>query len=154
MGGMNTTLPSALTMFRRAATLHCPLCGSRKTTVRRWLGHYERCRSCGIRWHREHGFELGPIALNVIVTFAVLGLGMLVAFIITLPDVPVLPLMVTFVAGAIVVPLLAYPFTFMVWQAFDLLNQKPDESELMEAAAYLAANPQQSGRREKSLPVN
>lgn len=153
MGGMNTSLPTPFTMFRRAATLHCPLCGSRKTTVRRWLGHYERCRTCGIRWHREHGFELGPIALNVVVTFFLLGLSMLVAFVVTAPDFPVVPLMVTFVAAAIVIPLVAYPFTFMLWQAFDLLNQKPDEAELAEAAAFIAANPHQSGRRSKSVPV-
>lgn len=153
MGGMNTSMPKPITMFRRAATLHCPLCGSRKTTVRRWLGHYERCRSCGIRWHREHGFELGPIALNVVVTFFLLGISMLVAFVATAPDFPVVPLMITFVAAAIVIPLVAYPFTFMLWQAFDLLNQPPDEAELAEAAAFIAADSQQSGRRAKSLPA-
>lgn len=153
MGGMNTSLPKPTTMLRRAVTLHCPLCGSRKTTVRRWLGHYERCRSCGIRWHREHGFELGPIALNVVVTFFLLGISMLAAFVITAPDFPVVPLMITFVTAAIVIPLVMYPFTFMVWQAFDLFNQHPDEAELAEAAAFIAEHPVQSGRRGKSLPV-
>lgn len=101
--------------------------------MRRWLGHHERCRSCGIRWHREHGFELGPIALNVVVTFFILGVSMIVAFVATAPDFPVLQLTIGMVAGAILIPLIAYPFTFMIWQAFDLATHKPDENELAEA---------------------
>ena len=56
-------------MFGRAVLLKCPLCGSRRTFIRRWLGRHERCRTCGIEWHREQGFELGPIALNSVFTF-------------------------------------------------------------------------------------
>ncbi len=81
---------------------------------------YDRCRSCGIRWHREHGFELGPIALNVVFTFFTLGVSMIIAFVATAPDFPVVALTVGLVTGAILIPLIAYPFTFMLWQAFDL----------------------------------
>lgn len=122
-------------MFRRAAVLKCPLCGGRKSTMRRWLGHHERCRTCGIRWHREHGFELGPVALNVVVTFFVLGVGMIVGFVATAPDFPVLALTLAMVGGAIVIPVIAYPFTFMLWQAFDLAVHKPDSRELDAAQA-------------------
>lgn len=120
-------------MFRRALVLKCPLCGKRPSTVKRWLGHHERCRSCGIRWHREHGFELGPIALNVVITFFLLGVSMIIGFVATAPDFPVLALTVGLVSGAILIPLIAYPFTFMVWQAFDLLTHQPDQAELDEA---------------------
>ena len=107
--------------------------------MRRWLGHHERCRSCGIRWHREHGFELGPIALNVVFTFFVLGVSMIVAFIATAPDFPVLKLTIGLVSAAVLVPLFAYPFTFMLWQAFDLATHKPDEKELREAGEAVRA---------------
>jgi len=100
---------------------------------------YDRCRTCGIRWHREHGFELGPIALNIVFTLGVLAVGMVAAFIVTLPDVPVLEVTLMLVAGAILVPLLAFPFTNTIWLAFDLLSHKPDERELAEAAAAVAA---------------
>jgi uncharacterized protein (DUF983 family) len=139
IGGMNRPLPSAGKMFRRAIVLKCPLCGSRRTFIRRWMLRYERCRTCGIRWHREHGFELGPIALNIVITFFTLGVGMVVAFVATAPDFPVGLLTIGFVVGAVVVPLLAFPFTNTLWMAFDLLSHKPDERELAEAAAAVEA---------------
>lgn len=132
-------MPSAGKMFRRAIVLKCPLCGSRRTFIRRWMLRYDRCRTCGIRWHREHGFELGPIALNIVITFFALGAGMVVAFIATAPDFPVGLLTLGFVVGAIVIPLIAFPFTNTLWMAFDLLSHKPDERELAEAAAAVDA---------------
>lgn len=107
--------------------------------MKRWLGHHERCRTCGIRWHREHGFELGPVALNVVVTFFVLGVGMIAGFVTTAPDFPVLALTLAMVGGAIVIPVIAYPFTFMLWQAFDLATHKPDSRELDAAQAAVVA---------------
>jgi uncharacterized protein (DUF983 family) len=143
IGGMNTPLPSPLPspfkMFRRAIVLSCPLCGGRPSTMRRWLGHHDRCRSCGIRWHREHGFELGPIALNVVITFFTLAVSMVVAFVSTAPDFPVVGLTIGMVAGAIVIPLFAYPFTYLLWQAFDLQSHKPTEQELAEARHTITA---------------
>ena len=124
-------------MIRRALVLKCPLCGKRPSTVKRWLGHHERCRSCGIRWHREHGFELGPIALNVVITFFLLGIGMIIGFVSTAPDFPVVALTIGLVAGAIIIPLIAYPFTFMIWQAVDLLTHQPDQRELDEAEKFV-----------------
>ncbi|MBK8333378.1 MAG: hypothetical protein IPL07_13620 [Acidimicrobiaceae bacterium] len=49
-----------------------------------------------------------------------------------------LALTIGFVVGAIVVPLVAFPFTNTLWMAFDLLSNKPDEAELAEAAAAVA----------------
>ena len=99
---------------------------------------YDRCRTCGLKWHREHGFELGPIALNIVITFFTIGVGMVVAFVATAPDFPVTALTLGFVVGAIVIPLLAFPFTNTLWMAVDLLSHKPDERELAEAAAAVA----------------
>ncbi len=99
---------------------------------------YERCRTCGIAWHREHGFELGPIALNIVITFGVLAAGMVVAFIATAPEFPVTALTIGFVIGAIVIPVLAFPFTNTLWMAVDLFTHKPDEHELIEAGIAVA----------------
>ena len=140
MGGMNTTpsassLPSTGRMFRRALVLRCPHCGSRRSFVKRWLGRHERCRTCGIRWHREHGFELGPVALNVVGTFFTLGVTMAVSFVLTAPDIPVGPLTGALIGTAVVVPLFLQPFTYMLWLAFDLAARRPDEAELADAAS-------------------
>jgi len=125
-------------MFRRAIVLKCPHCGSRRTFIRLWLLRYDRCRTCGIRWHREHGFELGPIALNTVFTCGTLGIAMIVAFVATAPDFPVVALTLGMVAAALLLPLLAFPFTNTVWMAFDLFSHKPDANELAEAAAAVA----------------
>ncbi|MGA0894881.1 MAG: hypothetical protein ACO3S5_09675 [Ilumatobacteraceae bacterium] len=129
------TAPSVGRMFRRALVLRCPQCGSRRTFIRRWLGRHDRCRTCGIRWHREHGFELGPVALNVVVTFFTLGVSMAVAFIATAPDFPVGPLTAMAVGVAVVMPMVAQPFTYTVWLAFDIAARRPDAAELADAAA-------------------
>lgn len=132
---MSRPLPSTVTMFRRALVLTCPHCGSRRTFIKRWLSHHDRCRTCGIRWHREHGFELGPVALNVVFTFFMLAVSMVVAFVATAPDYNAVALTTGFVAAAILLPLIAYPWTYTLWLAFDLATHKPDERELAEAAA-------------------
>src|SRR3954467_1462323 len=101
--------PSFGRMMRRALVLHCPWCGSRRTFIRRWLGKYERCRTCGIRWRREEGFELGAVTINTIVTFIVLTAGMTVGFVITSPDIPVGKMVVSLIGVAVLMPVVLYP---------------------------------------------
>lgn len=125
-------------MFRRAAVLKCPRCGSRKTFIKHWLGRHERCRTCGIRWHREHGFELGPIAVNVVFTFFSLAVIMVVAFVTTGPDYNVPMLMALMMGSAIVLPMIFHPFTYTLWLAFDLATHRPDPREVAEAEAAVA----------------
>lgn len=147
MGGMEASLPRTSVMFRRAVVLQCPHCGSHRNFIKRWVQRRDRCRTCGIGWHREHGFELGPTALNVVFTFFCLGVGMLIAFALTLPDSPVVPLMIGFVGGAILLPLFFQPFTCMIWLAFDLATHKPSEAELAAADEYLAASGTEIARK-------
>lgn len=106
--------------------------------MRRWLGQYPRCRTCGIAWHREHGFELGPIALNVVFTFFTLAVSMVIGFVVTAPNFPALTLTLWCIATALIAPLLYQPFTYTLWLAFDLASHKPDERELAEADAAAA----------------
>ena len=47
-------------------------------------------------------------------------------------------LTIGFVVGAIVIPVLAFPFTNTLWLAVDLLAHKPDDKELLEAAIAVA----------------
>jgi uncharacterized protein (DUF983 family) len=126
--------PSFGRMLRRAVMLRCPWCGSRRTFVRRWFGKYDRCRTCGIRWRREEGFELGAVTINTVLTFIVLTAAMTIGFIRTSPDIPVLPMVLSLVGVAILMPIVIYPFTFTIWLALDLAVHRPDAAELGEAA--------------------
>jgi uncharacterized protein (DUF983 family) len=126
-------------MLRRALVLHCPWCGSRRTFIRKWLGKYPRCRTCGVRWRREEGFELGAVALNTVLTFLVLAIGMTIGFIATSPDIPVGKMVVSLIGIAVLMPIIIYPFTFTIWLAFDLAVHRPEAPELLEAAASVDA---------------
>ena len=126
--------PSFGRMLRRAVMLRCPWCGSRRTFVRRWFGKYDRCRTCGIRWRREEGFELGAVTINIVLTFMVLTAAMTIGFIRTSPDIPVLPMVMSLVGVAILMPIVIYPFTFTIWLALDLAVHRPDAAELTEAS--------------------
>jgi uncharacterized protein (DUF983 family) len=127
--------PSFGRMTRRALVLRCPWCGSRRTFIRKWLGKYERCRTCGIRWRREEGFELGAVTVNIVLTFLVLTIGMTIGFVATAPDIPVVPMISSLIGIAVLMPIVIYPFTFTIWLAFDIAVHRPEADELLEAAA-------------------
>jgi uncharacterized protein (DUF983 family) len=130
--------PSFGRMMRRAVRLRCPWCGSRRTFIHRWLGKHERCRSCGIRWRREEGFELGAVTVNTVLTFVVLTAGMTIGFVLTAPDIPVVPMVLSLVGVAVLMPVVIYPFTYTIWLAFDLAVHRPEAAELASAAAVVA----------------
>ncbi len=106
--------------------------------MRGWFRRYDRCRTCGLAWRREEGFELGALTMNTIVTFGALTLAMVVGFIATSPDIPVLPFVLALAGVAIVVPIIIYPFTYTLWLAFDLRVHPPETAELADAAEYRA----------------
>lgn len=91
-----------------------------------------------MKWRREEGFELGPVALNMVITFATLAIGMLIGFVVSYPDVAVAPMIVTLVIVAVLLPIVIYPLTFTVWFAFDVVSHPPSEAELAEAEAAVS----------------
>jgi uncharacterized protein (DUF983 family) len=130
--------PSFTRKMGRALTLRCPWCGSFRTFLRGWFRRYPRCRTCGIAWHREEGFELGAVTMNTIVTFGALTVFMVVGFVMTVPDVPVFEFVVGLMAVGILMPILIYPFTYTMWLALDLTVHPPDAKELAAAEAACA----------------
>jgi uncharacterized protein (DUF983 family) len=132
--------PSFGRMLLRGLARRCPWCGARRTFIHRWLGKYERCRTCGIRWRREEGFELGAVTVNTVLTFIVLTVGMTVGFIVTSPDIPVAPLVFALIGVAVLMPIVIYPFTFTIWLALDLAVHRPDVAELAEASIAVDAS--------------
>lgn len=127
-------------MAGRALVLRCPWCGSPKTFLRGWFRRRERCRTCGIRWQREVGFELGALTVNTIITFGSLTIAMIIGFVVTAPDIPVLPFVLGLFVMALLVPVIVYPFTYTIWLAFDLAVHPPDEVELLEAVHSLPSD--------------
>jgi hypothetical protein len=73
--------------------------------------------------------------MNTIVTFGALTIAMVIGFVRTSPDIPVLPFVVAMCVVAVVIPVLIYPFTYTMWFAFDLAVHPPEPAELADAAA-------------------
>lgn len=87
------------------------------------------------------GFELGATSINVILTLGSILGTVLVGFILTMPDVAVVPIMVVALVMGLCLPLVAYPYTQTLWMAIDLLMRAPDDDELADWALASAAEP-------------
>ncbi len=58
----------------------CPACGQRGL-FRRWFSMAEDCPRCGLHFERIEGHWIGAIGINTIVSFAVLGIVVIVGLI-------------------------------------------------------------------------
>jgi uncharacterized protein (DUF983 family) len=122
--------PALGTMLRRGLLRRCPWCGDSRAYFTGWFSKQRACRRCGTPWRRgDVGFELGAATVNTIMTFGLIVIGVAVAMIVTAPDIPVVPIVVGFVAFGLVMPALLYPVSYTVWQALDLAMRPPEPGE-------------------------
>jgi hypothetical protein len=95
----------------------------------------DQCPRCAYRFNREEGSFLGAFVINFGVTQAALGLVLIIGFATTLPDPPVVRLIVIAAVVVVAVPVVFYPISKTVWTAIDLLmhpelqSNKLDRSE-------------------------
>ena len=118
-------------MLRRALWKRCPICGGGKLFTG-WFRMKERCPRCGYLFEREEGFFLGAYVINLAIAQSVVILAAVVPAIVLLarnPDASIVPIVVGGVVGAIVAPLLFYPFSKTIWTAFDLMLRPPSATE-------------------------
>ena len=110
----------ATTTLLRGFRKHCPRCGERDIFVS-WFQPRKDCPRCELRFAKEEGGFLGAMTLNYLVAIGlwlvVLGVGVVM----TVPDVPVVPLLVLSAAVLIGVPLWFYPRSKMIWAAVEFL---------------------------------
>lgn len=111
-------------MILRGLTLRCAFCGSRGL-FRGWLRMKESCPSCAHRFHQESGFFLGAYAINFAVTEGLLLLALIPYIVVSASNpqtsVDVVPFAVAALLGALVGPVLFYPFSRTLWVALDLI---------------------------------
>jgi uncharacterized protein (DUF983 family) len=126
-------------MTGRALLLHCPVCGS-GGLFRRWTRMVERCPRCGFLFERSPGQFIGAVGMNTIVTFGVLLVTLVVGFVVTSPDIAVVPLTLTGLAIAAVLPVLFYPFSKTTWAVIDLAMTplEPGEAPRLSGPAQLS----------------
>ena len=129
--GLDAPTPGhAVRIVARALRLSCPNCGARPM-MRHWLLMRERCPRCGLRVERgERDYFIGSMMFNLVLAellFAAIFVGILVY---AWPDVPwdtlewAAPLMM------LAAPFVLFPFSKLVWLAFDVMFRPVTESEL------------------------
>ena len=111
---------SATRALLRGFRKRCPRCGERDTFVS-WFEPRKACPRCELRFAKEEGGFLGAMSLNYVVAIGlwlvVLGVGVAM----TVPDVPVVTLLVLSAVVLIGVPLWFYPRSKMIWAAVEFL---------------------------------
>ncbi|MCI4354612.1 MAG: DUF983 domain-containing protein [Thermoplasmata archaeon] len=123
------TAPSRTRILWWGATRRCPRCG-RGRLFRRWLTIVPDCPRCALHFEREPGYWIGAMAINITMTSGIFLVGLVIALVLTVPHVPVAPLLAIFVPLALVLPVACFPFSKTIWLAVDraiLQRLDPDE---------------------------
>lgn len=124
-------------MLSRAVRRRCPWCGGRGAFFTGWFAKAPQCGECGLRWRRgDVGFELGAAAVAAMLSLGPLVLALAAILAVTWPDVAVVPMLAALVPAAVVLPVVAYPLSYTIWQAFDLVV-RPVRPEDFDAASIV-----------------
>src|SRR5262249_54535191 len=110
----------ALRALIRGTRLRCPRCDE-PGMFASWFRMKERCGRCHLRFEREEGGFLGAMTLNYTFAIVVWIAALVIALALTVPDVPVAPLIAVSVVIMVVMPLLTYPVSKGAWAAVEFL---------------------------------
>jgi uncharacterized protein (DUF983 family) len=117
-------------MLWRGVRRRCAWCGGRGAFFTGWFSKQDRCKTCGIGWHRGYeGFELGAMTISAVVCLGALVVGLAIGLIVTWPDIAVVPLLVILAPVALLLPIVVYPVSYTVWQAVDLAMRPPEPGD-------------------------
>lgn len=109
----------------RGLRKQCPRCGARGLFVS-WFALRTSCPRCELRFEKESGGFLGAMVLNYSLAIALWIVVLVVGLVLTVPDVPVMPLVVASVLVLIAVPLWFYPRSKTIWAAVEFLVARGD----------------------------
>lgn len=108
-------------LFARALTLRCPNCGGRGMLAS-WFRLAPACPRCRLRPERgESDYFLGGMVFNIALAEGVFVIGLIVTLVVTWPRVPWAVLQYGAPAAMVLAPIILYPFSRIVWLAFDLM---------------------------------
>ncbi len=127
--GTDGQLQRITTLFLRALRLRCPSCGGHPIILR-WFMVSDNCPVCGIRLQRgEQGYWVGAYMFNQIAAELVWAGSMVAVVWWTWPSPPWTGLLVGGVLLMVLVPVAFFPFSRLVFLAFDLVfrPQQPED---------------------------
>jgi uncharacterized protein (DUF983 family) len=120
----DSVTPRFLTTFGRAFRGKCPYCGG-GGIFRNFTTLHERCPNCETLFAYEDGYFLGSYAINVV---AIIFIGVALVFgLIGLTDLSVLQMQIAGVAIVLILPILLYPLSLLVWMALDITLHPPGD---------------------------
>lgn len=105
----------------------------------------ERCPTCTLKFERVEGHWIGSLGLNTTVVFAAMLFVLLGVTLLSYPELPTVPLLVTEVALALVGPLLFFPPSRTMWTAIDLLMRPLAPGEI--DPRYVLVDPERDDPR-------
>ena len=111
----------------RGLRKRCPRCGDRDLFVG-WFTMRAACPRCDLRLEKEAGGFLGAMTLNYAVAMGAWLVVLGIAIAVTVPDIPVVPLLLISAAILILMPLWFYPRSKATWAAVEylVLRSEPD----------------------------
>ena len=113
------------TVLLRGLRKRCPRCGERDIFVS-WFRLHRECPRCQLRFEREEGGFLGAMTLNYLVAIGALVVMLAICVALTVPDVPVVPLLLASAVVLVVLPLWFYPRSKVLWAAIEFLVHRSD----------------------------
>jgi uncharacterized protein (DUF983 family) len=123
------TLRRTLRLFGRALLLRCPNCG-KGPVLEHWLKLRVKCGSCGLRLQRgEHDSFTGSMFI-LFTLVGVVSYGVIVVVLMATKTTPWDLLQNGLPVLAIVELLAFFPFSKLLWLAFDLMLRPVTPSEL------------------------
>jgi uncharacterized protein (DUF983 family) len=107
-------------LLSRALTLRCPHCGGRGILAS-WFKLAPSCPRCHLRPERgESDYFLGGMMFNIALAEGVFVIVLITTLAVTWPRVPWTLLQYGAPAAMVLAPIILYPFSRLVWLAFDL----------------------------------
>jgi len=105
-------------MLWRGFMRRCPRCGAGHL-FERWFRMVPDCPQCRLHFEREEGYWAGALAINIAIAGIVFVVVLAPWVALTIPDVPVLPMLAVAIPLMILVPIVAYPWSKTIWMAVD-----------------------------------
>jgi uncharacterized protein (DUF983 family) len=109
----------------RGLRKRCPRCAERDT-FDGWFRLRLRCPRCGLRFEKEAGGFLGALTVNYAVAIGAWLVVLAIGLALTVPDVPVVPLLSISAVLLVGLPLWFYPRSKMLWAAVEFLVARTD----------------------------